>query len=589
MLSWIRRLLAPPVFEGDEDKTRVAGLLNMLLLSILMVIAPLVVIAPLLLPQPVIGLAVSGSMTLLIVSALLLMHRGHVQLASIILLVMEWAIYVSLLLVAGGIDTVFTVGLITTAVITGLLLGGRAALIGGGLNIVLGLGIFLMESTGLLPEPLFVAEPVVAWIVVVANIVSSVVPLYLGVRELDRTLGRARSLATELEGQRGRLEVTVRERTSDLARRTRYLEAASAIARDAASVLDVQALLSRVAALVSERFGFYHTGIFLLDPAGEWAVLQTASSEGGQRMVARGHRLKVGQTGIVGTTAARGQPHIALDAGADAVFFDNPDLPATRSEAALPLRARGEIIGVLDVQSTEPSAFSQEDVAVLQTLADQVAMAISNARLFRQAEESLEAERRAYGELSVTAWQEMARRRPGLGRRYDPQGILPAEDEELPEAIKRAVLEAKPVVAAAEGSLAIPVKVRGRVIGVLDARKPSTGGPARSVESIASGTPERNGAGQSGVGWTDEERALLETLTDQLGVALDSARLYQETEQRAAQERLTAEVTARMRETLDVDTVLQTAVREIGESLGLHDLAIRLDVGLDAPQTPTRA
>jgi len=195
---------------------------------------------------------------------------------------------------------------------------------------------------------------------------------------------------------------------------------------------------------------------------------------------------------------------------------------------------------------------------VLQTLADQVAVAISNAQLYQQAQASLEAERRAYGELSAKAWREMASLRPGLRRRYDPHGVL-TDGGQWREEMKRAVAEARPVTAAAGGGavspgMAVPVKVRGQVIGVLDAVKPA-------------GTGE----------WTDEERALLETLTDQLGVALDSARLYQETERRAAQERLVGEVTARMRQTLDVDAVLQTAVREIGESLGLYDLAIRLE------------
>jgi len=284
-------------------------------------------------------------------------------------------------------------------------------------------------------------------------------------------------------------------------------------------------------------------------------VLRAASSAGGQRMMARGHKLQAGATpvGIVGEVAARGGAHIALDVGADASFFDNPDLPETRSEIALPLQARGERIGVLDVQSTKPDAFSQEDAAVLQTLADQVAVAISNAQLYRQAQLSLEAERRAYGELSARAWREMAQRGSGLRRRYDPQGILPAENGEWPEAMRRAMVEAKPVVAGVERAVAIPVKVRGQIIGVLDARKPAAAGE-----------------------WTEEERVLLETLTDQLAAALDSARLYQETERRAARERLVGEVTTRMRQTLDVDLVLRTAAQEMRQALGLSEMTIRL-------------
>ena len=546
MMNWIRRVFAPPVFEGDEDKTRTAGLLNIILLSILAIAGPMVVIAPLALPLPVLGVAVSVPMVLLCLGALFLMRRGYVRLASLIPVSIQWIAYAVLVLISGGMTSIFGVGLVTDTVMAGLLLGRRAALAVAGLSIVFGLAIVYMGNAGLLPTPYFTPDAGTAWLVVAANLFETAVILYLAVSSLDEALVRARNLATELEGQRGRLEVTVGERTSDLARHTRYLEAATTIARDAASVLDVQALLSRVVALVSERFGFYHTGIFLLDPAGEWAVLQTASSEGGRRMVARGHRLKVGQAGIVGETAARGKPHVALDVGADAVFFDNPDLPETRSEAALPLGARGEIIGVLDVQSTEPEAFSEEDVAVLQTLADQVAMAIDNARLFRQAEESIEAERQAYGEFSRQAWTEMVRARPELGYRYRERRVEPiGRDAGEPSSLPAGLPE-----------LSLPVEYRGQAFGTVVAHKPA-------------------GSGE----WTPEEKALLGTLAEQLSIALDSARLYQETERRAAQERLVGEVTTRMRQTLDVDAVLQTAAQEMRQVLGLSAMTIRLTPG----------
>jgi GAF domain-containing protein len=358
-----------------------------------------------------------------------------------------------------------------------------------------------------------------------------------------RTLAESfNSMTTQLRTLVEGLEQRVAERTHDLERRTRYLQATAEVAHSASSVLDPAQLLSRSVTLISEQFGFYHTGIFLLDSSGEWAVLQAASSEGGQRMLARGHRLRVGQQGIVGYTTGRGEPHIVSDVRADSVYFDNPDLLETRSEMALPLRAQGEIIGALDVQSTEPDAFGQEDVAVLQTLADQVAMAISNARLFQQAQESLAAERRAYSLLSRRAWQEALGARPTPGYRYDQNGVTPLNGhpyayqpaERLPE-------------------LTLSVKVRGQVIGTVNAHKPKD-------------TDQ----------WTEEEVALMETLTDQLGMALESARLYEDTQRRAAREELTSQVTARMRETLDMDTVLQTALREIGERLDIAEAEVRI-------------
>jgi GAF domain-containing protein/HAMP domain-containing protein len=359
------------------------------------------------------------------------------------------------------------------------------------------------------------------------------------------------SMTAQLRGYIGSLERRVTERTQDIERRTRYLEASTQVARDATSLLEPQQLLDRTVSLISERFGFYHAGIFLLDETKKWAVLQAASSKGGRRMLARRHRLEVGVAGIVGYVTEKGEPRVALDVGEDAVYFDNPDMPETRSEMALPLRARGEIIGALDVQSTEPEAFSDEDVAVLQTLADQVAMAISNARLFQQAQESLEAQRRAYGLQSREAWSELLHARPASGYYCDASGITSVTEH--PDAHHYASdNEDMP-------ALDIPIAVHGgQAIGTIRAHKPSDAGE-----------------------WTAEEITLVKALTENLGVALESARLYQDTQRSAARERLTGEVTARMRESLDIEVVLQTAIREIGDTLGLHDAIIQLQMDTD--------
>jgi GAF domain-containing protein/HAMP domain-containing protein len=361
-------------------------------------------------------------------------------------------------------------------------------------------------------------------------------------------------MAGEIAETVGSLQQRVEDRTRELERRAGLLEATAEVAQNAASVLDVQELLSLVATLISERFGFYHVGVFLLDEAGEYAVLRAANSAGGQRMLSRGHRLRVGEVGLVGYVTRQGEPRIALDVGADATYFDNPDLPQTRSEIALPLRGRGEILGALDVQSVEPGAFGKEDVAALQTLADQVALAISNAQLFQQVQESLEAELRAYGQLSRGAWEELLRVRSGIDYRYQ-QGRVRSLDGDA-YAASRA--EGRSDGSQDLPELEIPVRVRGHVIGTIDAHKPG-------------------GAGE----WTMEEIALMETMAEDLGQALESARLYQDAQGRAAHERLIGEVTSRMGESLDVDRVLQTAVREIGESLGLHDLTIQLEMDED--------
>lgn len=373
-------------------------------------------------------------------------------------------------------------------------------------------------------------------------------------RLASQTLGRAiqstRRYSDELEKQREQLEQTVVQRTRELVRRSNYLEATTTVAREAASMLNLQQLLTQVARLISERFDCYHSGIFMLDTTRQWAELQAASSEEGQQMLARSHRLQVGSQGIVGYVTGHGVPRIASDVGADAVFFDNPDLPETRSEVALPLQARGEIIGALDMQSTEPLAFGEEDIAVLQTLADQIALAINNARLFEQAQAAVDAERRAAGEIAGQAWHDLLRSQAKtLAYIRRQEGLIAADATFKPPAPPST---GKPTPVQDEPTrLIVPIKVRDQVVGVIDANRPE---------------------GE----WTPERIALVETLTEQLGVALESARLYQDTQRRAAREQLVGQVTARMRESLDMETVLRTAVNEMRQALGLEGVIVQL-------------
>jgi GAF domain-containing protein len=246
----------------------------------------------------------------------------------------------------------------------------------------------------------------------------------------------------------------------------------------------------------------------------------------------------------------------------DELYVADSDSAQTRSEMALPLRARGEIIGALDVQSAQPGAFDRGDLAVFQTLADQLAMAISNVRLFEQLQESLEAERRAYAEIGRNAWVEMARVRPSLGYRYFQGSVVPltgeltaesgdgrGSDGQRPELVDGQGLGADGGAAGVE----IPIKLRGQVIGRISACKEDT-----SSE------------------WSSEETAMMESLAGQLGAALESARLYESSTRRARQERLVAEITAKVRASSDVEGVMRTAVRELGRVMGADRALVQL-------------
>jgi PAS domain S-box-containing protein len=178
-------------------------------------------------------------------------------------------------------------------------------------------------------------------------------------------------------------DITERKRAElALERRALQLQTAAEVSRAASSILDPDELIQQVVDLVRERFDLYYAGLFLLDEERQFAVLHAGTGEAGRKMLEAGHKLEVGGESMIGWCVVNKQARIALDVGKEAVRFDNPLLPETRSEMALPLVSRGQVIGAMTIQSTQSAAFSKEDITVLQTMADQLANAIANARLY---------------------------------------------------------------------------------------------------------------------------------------------------------------------------------------------------------------
>lgn len=179
------------------------------------------------------------------------------------------------------------------------------------------------------------------------------------------------------------------EKTQDnaveaLIRRTNQLQTASEVSSAATSILDLNELLPKVVELIRSHFEYYYVGIFMADEDHERLTLRAATGEIGRQMLAVQHSLAIGNSSMVGWCVANNQARIALDVGKDAVRFKNPILPQTRSELALPLRARGRVIGAMTIQSALEAAFTDADITALQTMTDQVANAIETARLFNE-------------------------------------------------------------------------------------------------------------------------------------------------------------------------------------------------------------
>ena len=351
------------------------------------------------------------------------------------------------------------------------------------------------------------------------------------------------AMTTQLQGTLLGLETRVAERTAELEEssqklqiRANQFEAIAQLARTITSIQDLDTLLPRITKLVSQQFGFYHVGLFLLDESRQYAVLSAANSEGGQRMLARKHRLGVGQTGIVGYVTATGNPRIALDTGTDAVYFDNPDLPDTHSEMALPLRVGKIIIGALDVQSIEPNAFSEDDVEVLSILADEVSVAIENARLFDESQRVLADAQSAFGEFTRAAWQQMITRNKVV--RYELSGTSIRSLEEP--------------VDNNGSSMAIPIKLRDRVVGTMNISPPEN-------EEL-----------------DPDEVDIINALAQRVSIAIENATLLEETRRRATRESMVSDISAKLSSTAEVNRLMQVAVEELRQALGASEVSLQL-------------
>jgi GAF domain-containing protein len=377
-------------------------------------------------------------------------------------------------------------------------------------------------------------------------------------------LNELRTANRRLEDLTGNLEQRVSERTGELeidnqqmTRRAAQLQAITELSETIAQLQNLNEILPAATRLVSEYFGFYHVGIFLIDGAGGYAILQAANSEGGKRMLQRNHRLKLG-VGVVGHAAQTGIPRIALDVGSDAVYFDNPDLPETRSEAALPMKSRGETIGILDVQSTAAGAFTSEDLQTLTTLANQVAISLENAKLLTETRAALAQVEEVYDEFTRGEWSHTIAKAQQPGFRYNGGRIEMMEHPIRTREVVDAAQSGEIVTGSTNGSkekrntIAVPVKVRGETIGVIH------------VE-----------ANDSSKTWQESDVSLVAAVAERAAFAMENARLFQDARRRAAKEQTISEATARISSAINLENILQTTAEELERVLGGSEVLIR--------------
>ncbi len=365
-------------------------------------------------------------------------------------------------------------------------------------------------------------------------------------RAFARVIQQSQDSLKTLAEERAQLENKVRERTEELENKTVQLQASTNIARNIAEIQNIPDLLDAAVTATAEQFGYYHVGIYLLDSGKKVAFLQAASSAIGTELIGLGHRVEVDIRNPINVAIEQRRPYSASDIGGT-VFIKDPNFPITRSRVSIPLSVRGNVIGVLDMHSDQVHALNTQDIEIAQTLADLIAISIDNVRLIDETQTLVEQLRFYNSTEALETWtKHTARRSPAY--QYTPAGVRPIFSQVKKEE-------------RGSSTLLVPLVLQGQKIGSIQLRR----------------------KGFSAV-WSDREKGMVEKIGEQISLALENSRLVDEAQKNAQRDQLIANISSRVRETLDVDAVIRTASMELRKVFDLKEAEI--SVGL--PQAEPR-
>ena len=437
--------------------------------------------------------------------------------------------------IQGGMTGNGRVLFLAFVVLTTILLGLRSGIISLSFSIITMLAFSLGWTTFLVQPQTIAQQNQSEWVIatLVFTLLGTMTTISLGVliNSLDTSLIKQTDLADEIERERISLEQTVKKRTQDTENKLVQIRTAAEISRSISSVLDLQSLLQQVVELIRQRFELYYVGVFLIDPNGSFAVLKAGTGEAGQKMLEAGHRLTIGGSSMIGCAVANRRSRIALDVGNEAVRFNNPNLPKTRSELALPIISRDKALGALTIQSTEPEAFDTDNVLILQGIADSLAIAMENAELYQQSQQDLDEIRSLNRTYLKKSWQDLID--------YDRNPEYTYEN-------KNQAASQLPI-----RKMEIPIILRDQIIGKIALES--------ELAELAA-----------------EDIKLVDEIANQTALALENARLLEETQRRASQDEKVNELSVNLSRAFTIDDILKTALKELSELPAVTEVSVRL-------------
>jgi GAF domain-containing protein len=480
-------------------------------------------------------------------------RKRHVKLAAYIPITVVF-IAMSASFFQVGVGHISTIGIAMVVVAAGILIGAGAA----SLFAILGVAVYVISGwiqiNGIISNVLMPTETVLIDAIGMGlGLFVLVIFNWLSGRELQRSLQLERDLTASLKAQSRDLEQLILQRTQSLERKASQLETTSEIAKLSSEMVDPEVLMFHAVDLIQTRFGFFHASIFMLDDSGNWANLVASTGEVGRKLLAQHFRLAVGSTSIIGWVTTNRTLRISQDVNEDPFYFKSPLLSETRAELAVPLIVGSRLLGVLDIQSTHPKSFSDDDIRAIQALADELALAVDRARLLKETQQQLEKFRSSYRDLARQSWRRISR--AGLesailvGSRFDVDGV----DEEDFKTLEQAAQNAETFLSQDQQEIAIPVKMRGEHIATIGARKTSKN--------------ER---------WSADEIELLEAVSGQVALALENARQYTEEHRRVSELEVVNRVSQAVSQHLRLDSLYRVVHAQINQVLGETDMYFAL-------------
>ncbi len=548
MWQTVINYLTPIKYPGDDNKSRQTFYIHIIALVFMGAILATEISLKVISPQFEINSfdwVLIGTF-LLILGIWILSRYGYTKAASTLLTALLWVAANGSAALGIGIRDDSFLGNFIVLLAAGLLIGWRGALVFSVLTIMTGFGLAYAEVNQFFQPAEYFASPYTTLIAVGVAIVIFTGLMIFILSSLEGAITRMQANARDLESvnrdlrlARARLEENQAEllaANEQLKRRAERIGGIAAIAKTITVVQELERLLPVVVEAVSDRFKFEHVGVYLLEDSGQSAALNASSSDEGRQSQLDGSRVKVGSESLIGIVTERGEPRVGHPTEKNLHGFEHPE---ARSLLALPLKTREIVIGALDIQSAQENAFTQEDVAALQILADQIAIAIQNARSAERARGALQQAEIASRQLIGKGWKEIAGSAEAKGYRYD--------------GIKLEALQEITKPAQAGNSVIVPVRLRGQVIGKLRIN------PADQTRQL-----------------TDDESAMAEATAERVALALESSRLLEEAQNRAQREAFLGELSSKLSASYQLDSIVRDTVEELGKSLRTTTVTFQL-------------